>query len=157
MQQQPSEAELARQLLATIKTAALASLAPSGAPFASYVTIAPDRDLSPILLLSRLAVHTGNIVADPRASLLIVRTPDADVRQMTAERLTLVGSLALAPSQEDSRHRFLSAHPDAAGYAAFSDFAFYRFAIESGHLVAGFGRIVDLQAHQLRLGQPDAV
>src|SRR5204863_5327428 len=36
------------------------------------------------------------------------------------------------------------------------DFSFYRMAIEQGHLVAGFGRIVDLSAQQLLVDVSDA-
>ena len=41
-------------------------------------------------------------------------------------------------------------------YAAFADFAFYRIALDAAHLVAGFGRIVDLTAGELRTRTNDA-
>jgi len=33
--------------------------------------------------------------------------------------------------------------------AAFADFRLYRMAIERGHLIAGFGRIVDIAGEEL--------
>ena len=48
-----------------------------------------------------------------------------------------------------ARQRFLGRHPEARGYADFKDFAFYRLVIGGGHLVAGFGRIVDLDRKDL--------
>ena len=56
-----SEAAVARALLSRGGSAALATLEDTGGPFASYVITAPAADGSPLLLLSRLAVHTRNI------------------------------------------------------------------------------------------------
>jgi hypothetical protein len=47
------------------------------------------------------------------------------------------------------RERYLLAQPDAALYADFADFSFWRVEPLGGHLVAGFGRIVDLTSVQL--------
>ena len=106
-------------------------------------------DGSPLLLLSRLAVHTKNLERDPRASLLLVREPEAGSESMTALRLTLTGRV-LREDSADSRRLFLARHPDAARYAGFADFSLYRFHVEGGHLVAGFGRIVSLNPDELR-------
>ena len=43
----------------------------TGAPYASLVTVATASDGTPLLVVSRLALHTQNIEADPRASLLV--------------------------------------------------------------------------------------
>ena len=144
-----SKAELARGLMRQAGPAALATLGSAGGPFASYVIVAPAADGSPLLLLSRLAVHTKNLERDPRASLLLVREPEAGSKSMTALRLTLTGRV-LREDSADSRQLFLARHPDAARYAGFADFSLYRFHIEGGHLVAGFGRIVSLTPDELR-------
>ena len=146
-----SNPELARQLIQASATAALASLLAGGAPFASYVVTAPAPDGAPLLLLSRLALHTQNIARDPRASLLFVREPEAGAEQMTAARLTLTGRV-LRDENAETPTLFLARHPDAAGYSGFTDFSYYRFEVEAGHLVAGFGRIVSLAPSDL-LGQ----
>ena len=140
---------LARALLRGTRTAALATLDASGAPFASYVTIAPAADRSPLMLLSRLAVHTVNLQRDPRASLLLVREPPQSSERLTAARLTLTGQV-LRDEDPESARLFLACHPDAARYSGFTDFSVYRFSIAAGHLVAGFGRIVSMTADQLR-------
>ena len=134
--------------------ATLATLAPSGAPFASYAVAAPAADGAPLMLLSRLAEHTKNLERDPRASLLFVREPSPGEEAMTAARLTLSGRCA-KESNPDARRLYLARHPDAARYADFSDFSLYRFEVESGHLVAGFGRIVSLSRAEL-IGKPRA-
>src|ERR1700757_2801144 len=46
------------------------------------------------------------------------------------------------------RRRYLSAHPSAEAFVSFKDFSFFRIRPTGTHLVAGFGRIVDLQPEQ---------
>ncbi|MBX4303932.1 pyridoxamine 5'-phosphate oxidase family protein, partial [Mycobacterium tuberculosis] len=61
---------LAKSLLRRSRQGALATLmAESGDPYCSLVNVATHPDGSPILLISRLAVHTRNLLADPRVSL----------------------------------------------------------------------------------------
>ena len=143
-----SDSALSRELLRETRTAALATLNEAGGPFASYVTVAPSPDGTPLLYLSRLAVHTRNLERDPRASLLLVRAPPPSSEALTAVRLTLTGE-ALKDLERESLRLFVSRHPEAGRYASFADFSLYRFKILSGHLVAGFGRIVDLTPAEL--------
>ncbi len=143
------------------RQASLASVAASGMPFNSWAGIAPDpRTGTIVLLLSDLAVHTANLKSDPRASLLIVGsaadigdsradTPSAAKANaghdpLTLPRLTLVGHAKLAGDPDIAAPVYLDRHPGASGYAGFADFRFYRFMPESAHLVAGFGRIADI-------------
>jgi Mn-dependent DtxR family transcriptional regulator len=44
----------------------------------------------------------------------------------------------------EANREFLARHPEARGYSGFGDFGFRCLEPEGGHLVAGFGRIVDL-------------
>ncbi len=138
----------ARALISAGGVAALATLEPDGGPFASYVFTAPALDGAPLTLLSRLARHTANLARDPRASLLCVHEPEPGSDSMAAARLTLVGRV-VKHDDAQSRRLYLQRHPDAERYASFADFSLYRFEIASGHLVAGFGRIVDLTPEKL--------
>ena len=133
-------------------TATLATLTAENAPFASYVVTAPAIDGSPLMLLSRLAQHTKNLDRDPRASLLFVREAAPGDETLTASRLTLTGRCT-NEGDLSAKQRYLDRHPDAARYAEFSDFSIYRFEVESGYLVAGFGRIVSLTRDELGLAQ----
>ncbi|HSI40286.1 MAG TPA: pyridoxamine 5'-phosphate oxidase family protein [Xanthobacteraceae bacterium] len=136
----------AKRLMREARSAALATLDAGGAPYVSLVTVGGLPDGAPILLLSNLARHTRNLKADPRACLLFdERRPGS---ALEGARLSLSGTVAATP-EEAAPRRFLARHPEAAGYAAFADFAFYRMAPTGGHLVAGFGRIVDLDWSEL--------
>ncbi len=94
------------------------------------------------MLLSALALHTRNLEADNRISLLIDAT-DGLGDPVTGARISLTGTVTKA-TDPAARDAFWPSHPTAAGYAGFADFAFYRVTPESGHLVEGFGRIVDV-------------
>lgn len=145
----PDALAVARALLAAGGPAALATSSLDGVPFASYVVAATGPEQSPILLLSGLAVHTQNLMRDPRASLLFVGARGRDAEPMTAPRLTLVGRAARHPDQPAAARAYLAAYPEAGLYAGFADFACYGFLIDGAHVVAGFGRIVALTAGEL--------
>ncbi|MFC3675182.1 HugZ family pyridoxamine 5'-phosphate oxidase [Ferrovibrio xuzhouensis] len=131
----------ARQARAVARACRTATLATSlaGAPYASLVLVAFDLDGAPLLLISRLADHTKNILADGRVSLLCDGTAGF-AEPLTGPRASLQGR---AEKTDDPRHRarFLARQPSAEMYAGFGDFGFYRIAVERTHLVAGFGRI----------------
>ncbi len=136
----------AKRLLREARTGALATLMPGGAPYASLVTVATLPDGTPVLLLSRLARHTANILADPRVSLLLDERRSGDPLQ--GARVSMAGRITTTEDPA-ARRRYLARHPSAAGYAGFADFAFWRIEPTGAHLVAGFGRIVDLTAADL--------
>jgi heme iron utilization protein len=132
----------ARKLLREARSGALASLMTgSGDPYCSLVNVATAADGSPLLLISRLAVHTKNILADPRVSLMLDERRAGD--PLEGARVMLMGT---AGKTEDAqmRRRYLDRQPEAQMFAGFGDFAFYRVELKGAHLVAGFGRIVDL-------------
>jgi putative heme iron utilization protein len=116
-------------------------------PYASLVLLALDHDLAPILLVSRLAEHTKAIASDARVSLLFDGTAGL-AQPLTGPRLTVLGR-AERSDMPHHRQRFLARHPDAAMYADFGDFGFYRIAVLRAHFVAGFGRICWLEAADL--------
>lgn len=144
-------ARAVRDLMRGLDRAALATNLPTDAaawPYASLVLVAVDHDLSPILLLSDLAEHSKAIAADSRVCLLFDGTQGLD-QPLTGPRVSVLGRAA-ATDDERLKQRFLAHHPDAAVYAGFRDFRFYRLAVERGHLVGGFGKISWLSAADLQ-------
>jgi putative heme iron utilization protein len=142
-QNQSSPAMLARTLVRRARKAYLGSVdKTTGHPHVSLVTVATEPDGSPLLLISRLAVHTQNLMADARCSLLFDGT-DIKGDPLAGGRVTLIGS-ARPTISETAKRRFLARHPEAEGYAGFADFSFYALAVERAHYIGGFGRIVTL-------------
>jgi len=123
-------------------------------PYASLVTLATAADGAPLMLISRLAVHTQNILVAPRTGLLIDGT-SVEGDPLAGGRVSLMGRLTVTEKDHDKR-RFLARHPEAEMYAAFADFAFYRMEIERAHFVGGFGRIVDLKPAHILIDVSDA-
>ncbi|MGH6735556.1 MAG: HugZ family protein [Methyloceanibacter sp.] len=147
----PAKAEIAADARTLVRRAFKGSLAtiddPTGYPYASLVTLATDMAGAPIFLISTLARHTRNLARDPRASVLIDGSGDqADPLQ--GARVTLRGRAEKVEDGEPPR-RFLARHPEAAFYADFPDFAFWRLSLEDAHYIGGFGRIFDLDAADL--------
>jgi heme iron utilization protein len=144
----------AKKLLREGRSGALATLIPgSGDPYCSLVNIATAADGAPLLLISRLAVHTKNVLADPRVSLMIDERKEGDPLQ--GARVMLMGTAATTDDPA-VRRRYLDRQPEAEMFAGFADFAFYRIALKTAHLVAGFGRIVDLKPSDILTEIDDA-
>ncbi|MCA1363055.1 pyridoxamine 5'-phosphate oxidase family protein [Bradyrhizobium sp. IC3069] len=141
-------AKLAKSLLRRSRQGALATLmVGNGDPYCSLVNLASHPDGSPILLISRLAVHTKNVLADSRVSLMLDERAAGD--PLEGARIMLSGRAEEADSNKDLlQRRYLSAHPSAEGFVSFKDFSFFRIRPTGTHLVAGFGRIVDLKPEQ---------
>lgn len=150
-------ARLARSLLRRRRQAALATLmAEGGDPYCSLVNVASHADGSPILLISRLAVHTKNILADNRVSLMLDERTAGD--PLEGARIMVAGRAEEAGTNDLDllRRRYLNAHPSAEVFADFKDFSFFRIRPSGAHLVAGFGRIVDLRPEQFLTDISDA-
>lgn len=144
----------AKKLLREGRSGALATLLPpAGDPYCSLVNVATAPDGAPLMLISRLAVHTKNILADPRVSLMLDERKEGDPLQ--GARVMLMGTAA-ATDDAEARRRYLTRQPEAEMFAGFADFAFYRMELKAAHLVAGFGRIVDLKPQDILTDTADA-
>jgi putative heme iron utilization protein len=139
-------ARAVKSLLRRSRQGALATLmAGSGDPYCSLVNVASDSDGSPILLISRLALHTKNILGDSRVSLMLDERASGD--PLEGSRIMLAGRAEEASGDRVAimRRRYLNAHPAAEAFVNFKDFSFFKIQPSGAHLVAGFGRIVDLK------------
>src|SRR6202162_1584934 len=112
--------KVARSLLRRSRQGALATLmAGSGDPYCSLVNVASHPDGSPILLISRLALHTRNILGDARVSLMLDGRAEGD--PLEGSRIMLAGRAeeANAENLEILRRRYLNAHPSAEAFVNF--------------------------------------
>ncbi len=110
-----------------------------GYPFGSVAPFVTDHHAEPIILISTLAEHTKNILADPRVSLLVF-SGEEDLQANA--RLTLIGEAIEADKHDaDLRARYLRYLPQASNYFDMHDFSFYRIHIAQVRYIAGFGRM----------------
>src|SRR5437868_13084449 len=150
-------AGLARSLLRRSRQGALATLmAGSGDPYCSLVNVASHVDASPILLISRLALHTKNLLGDSRVSLMLDERAAGD--HLEGAPIMLAGRAEESTGEAGKilRRRYLNAHPSAEAFVDFKDFSFFRIAPSGLHLVAGLGRIIDLKPEQFLTDIGDA-
>src|SRR6202165_4118886 len=115
-------AKVARSLLRGSRQGAWATvMTGSGDPYCSLVNVASHADGSPILLISRLALHTKNILADPRVSVMLDERAEGD--PLEGSRIMLAGRAeeARPGDLEILRRRYLSAHPSAEAFVDFKD------------------------------------
>src|SRR3954469_7212426 len=109
----------ARALLAAETVGVLSTLSVhrAGYPYGSVTPYALSAGGAPLLLLSALAAHTKNLLADPRACLFVGdRTAAED--PLAGARVSLLGRAAtIAPAGEpDARTRYVARHPKAEAY-----------------------------------------
>jgi putative heme iron utilization protein len=115
-------------------------------------------DLSgrPLFLISSMAVHTQNLMADRRASLLVTE-PDVTGDPLAAPRVTLMGEVVPVPAAELAavRATYLAAHPHAASWVDFGDFTFHRLEVRDVYFVGGFGAMGWATAAEYLAARPD--
>ena len=155
---EPSFAERARTLVHVGRVASLSTLSRKqpGFPFGSVMPYGLDGRGRPLFLISTMAMHTQNLQADPRASLLVTQ-PEAGADPLGASRVTLVGSGLPAPADEsgEARALYLERHPGSKYWVDFDDFAFYRLEVADVYYVGGFGVMGWIEAPDYLNAQPD--
>src|SRR6476660_8306334 len=79
----------------------------SGDPYCSLVNVATAADGSPVILISELALHTKNILADSRVSLMLDEQKPGDPLEGT--RVMLMGQAEPAAGDAE-RQRYFTRH-----------------------------------------------
>jgi putative heme iron utilization protein len=155
---EPTFAERARTLAWLGRTGSLATLSRRhpGHPFASVMPYALDASGCPLMLISTMAMHTQNLEADPRASLLVTQ-PDWSGDPLAAGRLTLMGQARTVDAEQvtDARATYLARHQRAGYWVDFDDFAFWRLDVVDVYFVGGFAAMDWVTAADYAAAQPD--
>jgi putative heme iron utilization protein len=109
----------------------------AGYPYGSLTPFALSARGAPLLLLSGLAAHTKNLLADPRACLFVGDRSAAE-DPLAGARVSLLGRVVHV-DEPDARARYLARHPRAHAYFQLRDFALWELAVEEARLISGFG------------------
>ncbi|HJQ36858.1 MAG TPA: DUF2470 domain-containing protein [Thermoanaerobaculia bacterium] len=154
---EPTYAERARTLLERESLGMLStnSIKHPGWPFGSVMPYALSGDGAPIFLISGMAIHTQNVLADPRASLLVMqRGNESDPLGMA--RATLLGTVtAIDQVSDDLRQAYLGRHPNARHWISYSDFGFFRLDVTQLYFVGGFGVMGWVPAEEYAVAEAD--
>jgi hypothetical protein len=155
---EPTYAERARTLVHVGRTGTLSTLSRRhpGHPFGSVMPYAVDPEGQPLLLISTMAMHTQNLQADPRASLLVTE-PAWRGDPLAAGRVTFMGEARrLSPAETGlARPAYLARYENAAYWVDFEDFAFYRLLVLDVYFVGGFAAMDWVPAEVYRTARPD--
>ena len=110
----------------------------------------------PIFLISRMAMHTQNLNADPRCS-LFVGQPGADGDPLGAARATFIGHAEPVQEHEVSsvREKYLARHENSRYWVDFPDFSFFRLQPIDLYYVGGFGVMGWVEAAEYENAAPD--
>jgi putative heme iron utilization protein len=127
-----------------------------GFPFGSMMPYGLDDRGRPIFLISTMAMHTQNLQADPRASLLVTQQ-DTEGEPLGASRVTVVGNVLPVPNAElaEARKLYLERHANSRYWVDFEDFSFYRMDVIDVYYVGGFGVMGWVSASDYDRSQPD--
>lgn len=128
---------------AAYSTLATQSLQFPGYPYATLVPNVVDQCHRPLLLISALAEHTKNLLADSRVSLSLLEPGATKVQ--TAARVTLLGDAELFEPDDLLKARYLRYLPDAGQYLEL-DFMFFRIIPKRIRFIAGLGQMGWLEA-----------
>jgi len=155
---EPAFAERARTLMYLGRIGSLSTLSRKqpGFPFGSVMPYGLDDRGRPIFLISTMAMHTQNLQADPRASLLVTQN-DAAGDPLGASRITLVGNVLPMSESEmpEARKLYLASHANSKYWVDFEDFSFYRMDVVAVYYVGGFGVMGWVSASEYDRSQPD--
>jgi len=115
-----------------------------------------DEQGRPIFLISTMAMHTQNLHADSRASLLVTQE-DGSGDPLGASRVTLLGNVQRIPEPEvaEARKLYLAHYANSKYWVDFDDFSFYRMEVVDVYYVGGFGVMGWVAASEYVLSRPD--
>ena len=155
---EPSFAERARTLVHVARVGSISTLSckQPGFPFGSLMPYGLDDRGRPTFFISTMAMHTHNLQADPRASLLVTQ-PEASGDPLGASRVTLIGNVGPIPEGDvpEARRDYLGRYDNSKYWMDFEDFSFYRMDVVDVYYVGGFGVMGWIAASEYEHAQPD--
>ena len=142
--------------VARSRSLATRTLKQPGCPCGSVMPYRLDEDGRPIFLIRTMAMHTHNLQADPRASLLVTQ-PDASGDPLGASRVTLIGHVVPIPELDvaGARTLYLARYDNSRYWVDFEDFSFYRMDVVDVYYVGGFGVMGWISASEYGRSQPE--
>ncbi|VFQ68897.1 unnamed protein product [Cuscuta campestris] len=127
-----------------------------GYPFGSLVDFVADPMGHPVLLLSPLAIHTRNLIGDPRCT-LVVQVPGWT--SLSNARVTIFGDIHPLPEdqQEWAHKQFIKKHQQGPSQQ-WANFYYFRMNnISDIYFIGGFGTVAWVDAKEYETVEPDKI
>ncbi|CAI8601459.1 unnamed protein product [Vicia faba] len=127
-----------------------------GYPFGSLVDFAPDSMGHPIFSFSPLAIHTRNLLADPRCT-LVVQIPGWS--GLSNARVTIFGDVYPLPEdqQEWAHKQYIAKHLQGPSQQ-WGNFYYFRMQnISDIYFIGGFGTVAWVDVKEYETLQPDKI
>lgn len=127
-----------------------------GYPFGSLVDFAPDSMGHPIFSFSPLAIHTRNLLADPRCT-LVVQIPGWS--GLSNARVTIFGDVYPLPEdqQEWAHKQYIAKHQQGPSQQ-WGNFYYFRMQnISDIYFIGGFGTVAWVDVKEYEALQPDKI
>ncbi|CAK7323747.1 unnamed protein product [Dovyalis caffra] len=127
-----------------------------GYPFGSLVDFAPDPMGHPIFSFSPLAIHTRNLLADPRCT-LVVQIPGWS--GLSNARVTIFGDVFPLPEhqQEWAHKQYIAKHQQGPSQQ-WGNFYYFRMQkISDIYFIGGFGTVAWVDVKEYEALQPDKI
>ncbi|XP_042495954.1 uncharacterized protein LOC122075113 isoform X2 [Macadamia integrifolia] len=127
-----------------------------GYPFGSLVDFAPDSMGHPLFSFSPLAIHTRNLLADPRCT-LVVQIPGWS--GLSNARVTIFGDVFPLPDhqQEWAHKQYMAKHQQGASQQ-WGNFYYFRMqSISDIYFIGGFGTVAWVDVKEYETLKPDKI
>ncbi|KAL6140525.1 hypothetical protein ACLB2K_058824 [Fragaria x ananassa] len=127
-----------------------------GYPFGSLVDFAPDSMGHPIFSFSPLAIHTRNLLANPRCT-LVVQVPGWS--GLSNARVTIFGDVYPLPEdqQEWAHKQYIAKHQQGPSQQ-WGNFYYFRMQnISDIYFIGGFGTVAWVDVKEYEALQPDKI
>ncbi|KAK5840129.1 Protein CREG2 [Gossypium arboreum] len=127
-----------------------------GYPFGSLVDFAPDSMGHPIFSFSPLAIHTRNLLADPRCT-LVVQIPGWS--GLSNARVTIFGDVYPLPEheQEWAHKQYIAKHQQGPSQQ-WGNFYYFRMQnISDIYFIGGFGTVAWIDVKEYEALKPDKI
>ncbi|XP_010544169.1 PREDICTED: uncharacterized protein LOC104816868 [Tarenaya hassleriana] len=127
-----------------------------GYPFGSLVDFVPDPMGHPIFLFSPLAIHTRNLLAEPRCS-LVVQVPGWS--GLSNARVTLFGDVYLLPEDQQvwAHKQYIAKHRQGPSQQWGNLYYFRMQNISDIYFIGGFGTVDWVNVKEYEALQPDKI
>ncbi|XP_031090664.1 uncharacterized protein LOC115995699 isoform X2 [Ipomoea triloba] len=127
-----------------------------GYPFGSLVDFATDPMGHPIFLLSPLAIHTRNLIGEPRCT-LVVQVPGWT--GLSNARVTIFGDIYPLPEdQQEWAHKQYTAKHQQGSSQQWANFYYFRMeSISDIYFIGGFGTVAWVDVKEYEALEPDKI